>query len=196
VLIDGVDLRRYDPIALRQHIGVVLQEPFLFNATVRENIAYGAPEADDEQIARAAREAGAAEFIEQLEDGYETVVGERGVKLSVGQKQRISIARALVENPGILVLDEATSSVDTPTERAIQEALERASRDRTTILIAHRLSTTAMADRIVVLQEGAVVEHGRHAELLEQKGVFAGLWEMQMSQPPSFPPDPDEEMAH
>ncbi len=179
VLIDGLDVRNYDPTALRQQIGVVLQEPFLFNTSIRDNIAYGTPEATEEQIRAAAREAGAAEFIEKLEKGYDAIVGERGVKLSVGEKQRISIARALIKNPAILVLDEATSSVDTPTERLIQEALERAARGRTTILIAHRLSTTAMAHRVVVLKDGAIAEQGRHAELLERDGIFAKLWQMQ-----------------
>jgi len=193
VLIDGVDARLYDPSALRRQIGVVLQEPFLFNTTIRENIAYGMPEATDEQVRLAAREAGAAEFIERLEKGYDSVVGERGVKLSVGEKQRISIARALIKNPAILVLDEATSSVDTITERMIQDALERAARGRTTILIAHRLSTTTMADRVVVLKDGAVAEEGKHAELIEQNGLFAELWQMQSQLPATWPPEPGDE---
>ena len=180
VLVDGVDVRRYEPIALRRQIGVVLQEPFLFNASVRDNIAYGKPEVSEEEVRAAAREAGASEFIEQLDDGYDSIVGERGVKLSVGEKQRISIARALIKDPAILVLDEATSSVDTPTERVIQEALGRAAVGRTTILIAHRLSTTTMADRIIVLEGGAIAEHGPHAELIEGDGIFAKLWQMQM----------------
>ena len=192
VLIDGVDARRYEPTALRRQIGVVLQEPFLFNTTVKENISYGTSEATDEQVRAAAREAGAAEFIENLEDGYDTIVGERGVKLSVGQKQRISIARALIKEPAILVLDEATSSVDTPTERVIQDALERAARGRTTILIAHRLSTTTMADRIIVLDQGAIAEQGPHADLIERNGAFAKLWQMQMQAPETWPMDPDE----
>jgi len=195
VLIDGVDARDYDPIALRRQIGVVLQEPFLFNTTVRENIAYGMPGATDEQVRHAAREAGAAEFIEKLEKGYDSLVGERGVKLSVGEKQRISIARALLKNPAILVLDEATSAVDTPTERVIQQALERAARGRTTILIAHRLSTTTMADRIIVLNEGVVAEDGSHAELIQRDGMFAKLWEMQAHLPEPWPPNPEDRPA-
>jgi len=179
VLIDGVDLRRFEPEALRRQIGVVLQEPFLFNSTIRENIAYGTPGATDEQIRHAAREAGAGEFVDRLEKGYDAVVGERGVKLSVGEKQRISIARALLKDPAVLILDEATSSVDTPTERSIQQALERAARGRTTIIIAHRLSTTKMADRIVVLAEGAIAEQGPRTQLMQQNGLFAQLWQMQ-----------------
>ena len=179
VLIDGVDVRRFEPEALRRQIGVVLQEPFLFNSTIRENIAYGTPAATEEQVRHAAREAGAEEFIDRLEKGYDAVVGERGVKLSVGQKQRISIARALLKDPAVLVLDEATSSVDTPTERSIQQALERAARGRTTIIIAHRLSTTKMADRIVVLADGGIAEEGPRTQLMQQNGLFAQLWQMQ-----------------
>ncbi|MFO7957194.1 MAG: ABC transporter ATP-binding protein [Candidatus Brocadiia bacterium] len=183
VLIDGVDLREYEPRSLRRHIGVVLQEPFLFNSTVRENIAYGDPEAPEERIHWAARQAGADGFIRALPDGYDSVVGERGVKLSVGQKQRISIARALLKNPAILILDEATSSVDSITERVIQEALANAARDRTTILIAHRLSTTDIADRIVVLEDGRLVEEGTQEELLAAEGQFAELYRMQSLAP-------------
>jgi len=192
VLIDGVDVRGYEPTALRLQIGVVLQEPFLFNASIRENIAYGMPDASDEDVRAAAREAGADAFIEKLDEGYETLVGERGVKLSVGEKQRISIARALITNPAILVLDEATSSVDTPTERVIQEALDRAARGRTTLLIAHRLSTTTIADRVIVLEGGAIAEHGSHAELMERDGMFAKLWRMQM--PDSWVNDQDSDL--
>jgi len=180
VLIDGRDIKDYDPRALRRHMGVVLQEPFLFNVSVRENIAYGNPDATDDAIRAAAARAEADEFIRELPEDYDTVVGERGVKLSVGQKQRISIARALVKDPAILILDEATSAVDTMTEKAIQRALEAASRDRTTLLIAHRLSTTFIADRIVVLQHGRIVEEGTAEELLRVNGLFAKLYHMQM----------------
>jgi len=179
ILIDGVDVRQYEPRALRNHIGMVLQEPFLFNTTIHENIAYGRPNCTEQKVRWAAEQARAAEFISEFPDGYQSVVGERGVKLSVGQKQRISIARALLKDPAILILDEATSSVDTITERAIQEALEAAARGRTTILIAHRLSTTNIADRIVVLEDGRLVEEGSQAELLAREGRFAALWELQ-----------------
>ncbi|MCD6415655.1 MAG: ABC transporter ATP-binding protein [Planctomycetes bacterium] len=179
VAIDGMDLREVDPVSLRRHIGMVLQEPFLFNTTIKENIAYGRPDAPEDQIWAAARRAGADEFIRKLPDGYETVVGERGVKLSVGQKQRIAIARALLKDPAILVLDEATSSVDTITERKIQKALAVAARDRTTILIAHRLSTTDIADRIIVLEDGRITESGTQEELLALGGSFAELYNMQ-----------------
>jgi ABC-type multidrug transport system fused ATPase/permease subunit len=179
VEIDGVDVRRYDPQALRRHIGVVLQEPFLFNTTVRENIAYGKPDAADAEVRDAAVKAEADEFINELPQGYDTVVGERGVRLSVGQKQRVSIARALLKDPAVLILDEATSSVDTATEKAIHRALERAVKGRTTILIAHRLSTTYIADRIIVLDKGRIIEQGSAEELLKQGGLFARLYEMQ-----------------
>jgi ATP-binding cassette subfamily B protein len=158
---------------------MVLQEPFLFNTTVEENIAYGRPDCSEADVHRAAEQAGAADFIAALPDGYETIVGERGVKLSVGQKQRISIARALLKDPSILILDEATSSVDTVTERVIQDALATAAEGRTTILIAHRLSTTDIADRIVVLDGGQLTEEGTQDELLARGGRFAELWEMQ-----------------
>lgn len=180
VLVDGADVKEYDPHSLRRHIGVVLQEPFLFDAPVSENIAYGRPGAGDDEIRSAAVKAEAHDFIVELPDGYDTVVGERGVKLSVGQKQRISIARALLKDPAILVLDEATSAVDTVTEKAIQRALEAAARDRTTVLIAHRLSTTFFADRILVMDEGRIVEQGTAQELLAQNGLFAQLYNMQV----------------
>jgi len=179
ILIDGVDVRQYEPRALRERIGMVLQEPFLFNTTVYENIAYGRTGCTEQEVHRAAEQAGAAGFIAEFPEGYQTMVGERGVKLSVGQKQRISIARALLKDPPILILDEATSSVDTVTERAIQDALAEAARGRTTILIAHRLSTTDIAGRIVVLDDGRIVEQGNQQELIALGGRFAALWEMQ-----------------
>jgi len=181
VLVDGVNVRRYDPRGLRRHIGVVLQEPFLFNCTIRENIAYGLPDAGDDAVRHAAEQAGAGDFIGRLADGYNAVVGERGVRLSVGEKQRIAIARALLKNPAILVLDEATSSVDTPTEKIIQDALERASVGRTTVIIAHRLSTTSLADRVAVLEGGEIVELGPPGELLRRDSAYRRLWKMQNS---------------
>ncbi len=180
VLVDGADVKDYDPRVLRSHIGVVLQEPFLFDTTIGENIAYGRPDASADEVRAAGVKAEAHDFITDLPEGYETVVGERGVKLSVGQKQRISIARALLKDPEVLVLDEATSAVDTLTEQAIQRALEAAARDRTTILIAHRLSTTFFADRILVMDEGRIVEQGTAQELLAEGGLFAQLYKMQV----------------
>ncbi|MFW5923864.1 MAG: ABC transporter ATP-binding protein [Planctomycetota bacterium] len=179
VHIDGVDARQYDPAALRRHIGVVLQEPFLFNSSIRDNIAYARPGASDSEVIRAAQMAGAQDFIDDLPDGLDSVVGERGVKLSVGQKQRVSIARALLKDPSILVLDEATSSVDTETEMIIQEALERAAEGRTTIIIAHRLSTTTFADSVAVLHNGKIIETGSPDELLQNDSHYSRLWNMQ-----------------
>jgi len=179
ILVDGIDIRRLDPEVLRRSIGIVLQEPFLFNTTIEENIAYARSGCTQEEIRRAAALAGADQFISELPRGYQTQVGERGVKLSVGQKQRISIARALLKDPPILVLDEATSSVDTPTEKAIQKAIEVVARNRTTIIIAHRLSTAAIADRIVVLEDGRIVEEGTQQELLSFDGRFSRLYHMQ-----------------
>jgi ATP-binding cassette subfamily B protein len=180
VRIDGIDLRRIKQASLRKHIGVVLQEPVLFNDTVKNNIAYGRPEATLEEIIAAAKAANAHEFITQLAEGYESFVGERGGSLSVGQRQRISIARALLKNPSILILDEATSALDAESEAAIQEALERLVEGRTTFVIAHRLSTVAGADRICVLKDGEIIEHGRHEELLAARGYYATLVEKQL----------------
>ena len=177
--IDGVDIRRIAQGDLRSQIGVVLQDTFLFNDTILANIRYAKPDATAEEVMRAAKAANAHEFILQKPDGYDTVVGERGAGLSGGERQRIAIARAILHNPRILILDEATSSVDTDTEKKIQDAIVRLVRGRTTFAIAHRLSTLRNADRLVVLKDGKICEVGTHDELLEKKGEFCRLVEMQ-----------------
>jgi ABC-type multidrug transport system fused ATPase/permease subunit len=175
VLIDGADVRELELGSLRRQIGVVTDDPFLFSASVHDNIAYGRPDATREEVQRAAERAQAAGFIAELPEGYDTVVGERGFTLSGGQRQRLAIARALVTDPRILVLDDATSSVDASTEQAIKQALREAMRGRTTFVIAHRLSTIALADDIVVLEGGRVVARGTHGELLRQSGLYAEI---------------------
>jgi ATP-binding cassette subfamily B protein len=180
LLVDGQDIRRFALEEYRRHIGIVLQEPFLFYGTIAENIAYGRPDAGHGEIIAAARAARAHEFILRLPDGYDSIVGERGQKLSGGERQRISIARALLIDPKILILDEATSAVDTETEREIQLALDNLIRGRTTIAIAHRLSTLRRADRIVVLEHGKIVEIGQHDDLLQQQGAYARLHRAQL----------------
>lgn len=179
ILIDGQDISSISLASLRQHISVVSQEPFLFNGTVRENILYGRLEATDEEIQAAAKAANCHDFISRLPEGYSSRVGERGVKLSVGEKQRVSIARALLKNSPILILDEATASVDTATERLIQEALARLLRGRTSFVIAHRLSTIRDADQILVLRNGEIVERGTHDELVAEGGLYAKLAKIQ-----------------
>jgi ATP-binding cassette subfamily B protein len=187
VTIDGVDVIDVPLAELRQNIGYVGQDVFLFQGTVRENLAYGRPDAPTDELVRAAQLAEAHEFIRALPDGYDTIVGERGQKLSGGQRQRLSIARAILKNPPILVLDEATSAVDNETEAAIQRSLELVGRDRTVIVIAHRLSTVRHADRIHVLEEGRVVESGTHDALLESRGLYAALWRIQTGEVHALP---------
>jgi ATP-binding cassette, subfamily B, multidrug efflux pump len=178
ILIDGYDLRKVTQNSLRCQMGIVLQDPFLFNGTVLENIRFGRLDASDEDVENAARTVGAHEFIMQLREGYSTPVEEGGALLSVGQRQLISFARALLADPRILILDEATSSVDTQTEMIIQNGLARLLQDRTSFVIAHRLSTILNADRIVVIQDGTIVEQGEHNELLELGGVYYQLYKM------------------
>jgi len=180
ITLDEIPLHELDPQDLRQAIGLVSQDVFLFHGTVAENIAYGTFHADQAAIEQAARIAEAHDFIAQLPHGYDTIVGERGQKLSGGQRQRLAIARAIVKDPPILVLDEATSAVDNETEAAIQRSLEKITANRTTIAIAHRLSTIRNADRIYVMEQGQLVEWGTHEALLDRQGLYAGLWRVQM----------------
>lgn len=182
ITIDGLDIRNMTKKSLRSQIGIVQQEVFLFTGTIRENIAYGKRNATDEEILEAARRAHLEGFIASLPDGYETQIGERGLKLSGGQKQRLAIARMLLKNPPILILDEATSALDTETEKVIQEALNELAQNRTTLIIAHRLATIRNADRIIVVTEEGIAEEGRHDELIEQGGIFANLHRVQFQQ--------------
>ncbi|MCC3412868.1 MAG: ABC transporter ATP-binding protein [Microcoleus sp. PH2017_29_MFU_D_A] len=179
IYLDGIELTTLNLKDLRRAIGLVSQDVFLFHGTVAQNIAYGTFDATDREIVNAAQIAEADEFIAQLPDGYNTIVGERGQKLSGGQRQRIAIARAVLKNPPILILDEATSAVDNETEAAIQRSLERITKNRTTIAIAHRLSTVRNADCIFVMEQGRVVESGHHEQLIEHNGVYASLWRVQ-----------------
>lgn len=179
ILLDGVDLRDIRTRSLRAHVGMVLQDPFLFAGTIRENIAYGRSDASDEEIIQAAKAANAHDFIMNLPDGYDSDVGERGVSLSGGEKQRVSIARAILKDPRILILDEATSAVDTATEAMIQDAMDRLVKGRTTFAIAHRLSTLRNADRLVVMEQGEVAEMGTHDELIAADGLYAELCRIQ-----------------
>ncbi len=182
IRIDGTDIRDFTQDSLRAAIGVVPQDTVLFNDTIRYNIAYGRPGASEDEIIEAAKLAQVHDFVLRLPDGYDTKVGERGLKLSGGEKQRVAIARTILKNPRILILDEATSALDTQTEQDIQTALRSLSRDRTTLTIAHRLSTVVDADQIIVLDQGVVVERGTHQALLAQDGVYARMWALQAEQ--------------
>ncbi len=182
VLVDGVDVRQAELVSLRRQIGIVLQTSLLFSDSLRENIRYGRPDATDAEIIAAAQAAQAHEFIVNFAEGYDTLVGERGVTLSGGQRQRIAIARALLMDPRILILDDSTSSVDTQTEKLIQEALDRLMEGRTTFVIAHRLATVRRADLIVVMADGRIVQRGRHAELLQQGGLYREIYDLQLRQ--------------
>jgi ATP-binding cassette subfamily B protein len=179
ILVDGVDVREADPREIRNRIAIVPQDTTIFAATARENIAFGRPDAADAEIEQAAREALADEFIERLENGYDTPVGERGVMLSGGQRQRVAIARAILRDAPILLLDEATSALDAESETLVQTALERLMRDRTTIVIAHRLATVLKADRILVMDAGRIVEEGTHNSLVKKGGIYARLAKLQ-----------------
>lgn len=181
IQIDGTDLRDFDLKSVRKQMGIVSQDTFLFNDSVRNNIAYGKPEATEEDIITAAKRANAYEFISKLSQQFDTIIGDRGVMLSGGQRQRLAIARALLQNPEILILDEATSALDTVSERLVQSALDDLSRDRTTLVIAHRLSTVQKADQIAVLDQGKVVEVGTHNELLQKGGYYSRLYSMQFA---------------
>ncbi len=186
VLVDGIDVREVTLDSLRASIGIVLQEPFLFSATIAQNIAYGRPDASDAEIVAAAQQACAHDFIVSFPDGYHTRVGERGVTLSGGQKQRVAIARALLYDPRILILDDSTSSVDTETEHLIQQALETLMQGRTTFVIAQRLLTLKSADQILVLDHGRIVQRGVHAELLEQPGLYRDIYDLQLRDQEEF----------
>ena len=179
ITIDGTDIRNLRSADLRSMMGIVNQEPILFNDTIFNNIAFGVEDATMEQVVEAAKVANAHEFIMEKEEGYQTNIGDRGVKLSGGQRQRLSIARAILKNPPILILDEATASLDTESERIVQEALDHLMSTRTTIAIAHRLSTIKNADEIIVMKEGRIVERGRHDELLALDGYYKKLHDMQ-----------------
>ncbi len=178
ILIDGKNIKDITLASLRGHIGVVQQDVYMFSGTVYENIEYGKPGASSEDIIKAAKMAGAHDFIMQLESGYDTYVGERGVKLSGGQKQRISIARVFLKNPPVLILDEATSALDNESERLVQQSIEKLAKGRTTFTIAHRLTTIKNADKILVLTEDGIAEQGSHDELLKKNGIYSGLYEM------------------
>jgi len=182
ILLDGIDLRSFDLCSLRNHLAVVSQDTFIFNGTVRENIAYGLSDATEADVTRAAQFANALEFVQALPQGFETNLGDRGVRLSGGQRQRIAIARAVLRDPEILILDEATSALDSVSEQLIQTALKALTVGRTVITIAHRLSTITQADKVVVLEGGQIVEQGSYSELLKQQGELWKYHQLQMAQ--------------
>jgi ABC-type multidrug transport system fused ATPase/permease subunit len=179
ILFDGVNLREYDIASVRRRMAIVSQDTFIFNASVRDNIAYGSPQATDAEVWQAAELANAKDFIKEMPEGFDTVLGDRGVRLSGGQRQRIAIARALLRNPEILILDEATSALDSVSERLIQESLEKLAVGRTVIAIAHRLSTIANANKVVVLERGLIIEQGRYSDLLNTQGKLWKYHQMQ-----------------
>ena len=193
LLIDGQDIRDITQASLRQAVGIVPQDTVLFNDTIAYNIRYGKPLATDAYVRAAARAAQLDSFIAQLPDGYETSVGERGLKLSGGEKQRLAIARTLLKHPAMLIFDEATSALDSRTERALQEELTKLARNRTTLIIAHRLSTVVNADQIIVMDQGHIIERGTHQALLAAGGTYANMWNMQQRQTESVSRSPDEE---
>ena len=182
VLIDGQDIRQVTQDSLRRAIGIVPQDTVLFNDTIRYNLLYGNPDASQVQLEQAAAMAHILDFIQNLPEGWETVVGERGLKLSGGEKQRVAIARAILKQPPILVFDEATSALDSATERAIQKTLDEVAGHHTTLMIAHRLSTIVKADRILVLEDGRVLEQGTHEQLLAARGAYCAMWELQQQE--------------
>ena len=192
VLVDGVDVRKMDLVTLRKQIGIVLQTSLLFSDSIRANISYGRPDATMEEVIAAAKAAQAHEFIESFTNGYDTIVGERGVTLSGGQRQRVAIARALLMNPRILILDDSTSSVDTQTEKLIQAALDTLMEGRTTFVIAHRLSTVRRADMILVMDKGQIVERGTHAELLARGGLYKEIYDLQLVDHAKFSEEMEE----
>jgi ATP-binding cassette subfamily B protein len=182
IAVNGLDVRECRQAGLRAAIGIVPQDTVLFNDTILYNIRYGRPQASDAEVIEAARAAHIHDFVQSLPAGYETTVGERGLKLSGGEKQRVAIARAVLKNPRILIFDEATSALDSKSEKAIQSELERISEGRTTLVIAHRLSTVMDADQILVLSQGRIVERGTHRQLLDAKGEYARMWALQQEQ--------------
>ena len=183
LLIDGIDINEMTLESLRRNIGIVQQDIYLFNASIKDNILYGRLDASDEEVIEAAKRANIHDYIMSMPDGYDTQIGERGVRLSGGQKQRLSIARVFLKNPPILILDEATSALDNTTEILIQQALDELCKGRTTLVVAHRLSTIKNADEIAVISEGKIIEQGDHDELMQEDGMYAHLYNLQFREP-------------